>query len=222
MSNITLLSIELVICLITIIIIYKFYKTEGLYIYNILAFLLSTVMSLKIISIYNFDINLGIIPLVTIFIASNIIIQKKGPEEIKKVILTLLTTSIIGYGILYTTSLMTSSNINLFTNSSYDNIFNESLRIFFANIVTIIYTLLLNSKLYYYLKTSKNKIWISNLFSAIIIQFIASILFPVMAYSFIKAPIDIIKIIIIRYMLSLIVSIIGTITIYIANKIKEK
>jgi uncharacterized PurR-regulated membrane protein YhhQ (DUF165 family) len=65
-------------------------------------------------------------------------------------------------------------------------------------------------------------IWVSNLFSTIIIQFIASIFFPVLAYAFIKEPIDIIKIIIIRYMLSIIISIVGTIPIYIANKINKE
>ena len=202
--------------------LYKFYKIEGLYAYSIVSFILSNIMSLKLISLTNFDVNLGIIPLVTTFISSNIIIQKKGPEEIKRLILTIIGTSIIAYGILYLTSLMDSSNINLFTNKSYDNIFTDSVRIYFANIVTIIYTLLLNSKLYYYLKIMKNKIWISNLFSAIIIQFIASILFPIIAYAFIKEPIDIIKIIIIRYMISLVSAVIGTIPIYIANRIKEK
>ena len=222
MSNITLLSLELTTCLITIIILYKMYKIEGLYGYSIIAFILSNIMSLKTIELYNFNINLGLIPFTTIFIVSNIIIQKKGPEEIKKFILTLITLSIISYGILYLTSLLNSSNINLFTNKSYDNIFNLSERIYFANIVTMLYTLLFNSKLYYYLKVVKNRIWISNLFSSIIIQFISAILFPILAYAFINEPTKIIKLIIIRYMISLIVLLIGTINIYIANIIKEK
>ncbi len=179
-------------------------------------------MTLKIIPIYSFDINLGIVPLSTIFIASNIIIQKYGTDEIKKLTLTLVATSIISFAILYITSLLNSSNINLFTNKSYDNIFIDSERIYFANIVTILYTLLLNSKLYYYLKTVKNKIWISNLFSAIIIQFIVSLLFNVLAYVLIKEWLNIIQLIIIRYFISLLVLIFGTIVLYITRSIKEK
>lgn len=220
MSNISLLGIELIICLITIPIIYKIYKTEALYLYSIIAFILSNFMSLKTITIYNFDINLGIIPLISVFIASNIIIQKKGKEEIKNLILALITSSILSYGILYIVSKIDSSNITLFTNKSYDNILTNSARIYFANIVTILYTLLLNSKLYYSLKIIKNNIAISTIFTSIIIQFISSILFPVIAYTFIKEPIEIIKIIVIRYIISLIVSIFGTISIYITNKLK--
>lgn len=221
MNNITLLSIELIISIITMLLIYKVYKIKGLYVYSIVAFILSNIMSLKTISVYNFDTNLGIILFTTVFISNNIIIQKKGLEETKKLLLYIIACSIISYGILYITSLIGSSNINLFTNKSYDNIFINSARIYFANIVTILYSLLLNSKLYYSLKVIKNKIYISNLFTSIIAQFIASILFPIIAYAFIKSPVDIIKIIVIRYMISLIVSIIGTIVIYFANIIKE-
>ena len=175
-------------------------------------------MTLKLIPIFEFDTNLGIVPLATIFIASNIIVQKQGPEEIKKVTLTIIAFSIISFGILYLTSQLESSNINLFTNKSYDNIFMESARIYFANIATLLYSLLLNSKLYSYLKSVKNKIWISNIFASIIIQFIASILFNILAYIFVKELIEIIELIVLRYMISLIATIIGTINIYISIK----
>ena len=222
MNSIILLGIEAALCLIILTILYKCYKITGLYAYTISALILSSLMSLKTITIYNFDINLGIIPFITIFTAFNIIIQKKGPEETKNLLLTLIATSIISYSILYLVSIMSPSNINLFTNASYDNIFNNSLRIYFANLVTILYSLLLNTKLYSYLKKIKINILISNLFSNIIIQFLASILFGLISYIFISDPIDIIKIIMIRYLISLIIGILGTIPIYITKYIKEK
>ena len=91
MTNIYLLIIETIICLTIMMISYKKYKLDGLYGYIIIAFILSNIMSLKIIPFYGFDINLGIVPLTTTFIASNIIIQKYGTEEIKKLSITLVT-----------------------------------------------------------------------------------------------------------------------------------
>ena len=220
MNNIYLLCTELIICLLGLITMYKLFKFEGLYTYSIFAFIISCLMSLKIISLYSFDINLGIICYTSIFISSNIIIQKKGYDETKKLILYTVISGTIAYACFYLCSLMDSSNINLFTNKSFDNIFENSERLYFANIVTILYILILNGKLYYYLKRIKNKIWISNIFSGIIIQFISSILFCTISYALIKEPIDIIKLIIIRYMISLIVIIIGTIIIYISNIFK--
>jgi len=221
MNSITLLTIELILCFIIQIFLYKHYKTAGLYSYIIISLTLASLMSLKTITIYNFDINLGIIPFVTIFTSTNILIQKNGPDITKNLILTTSATFLISYALLYLVQMMESSKINLFTNASYDNIFIDSLRIYFANFVTILYSLLLNSKLYYYLKKMKNSIIISNLFSTIIIQFLASILFGLIAYTFIKEPIDIIKIIMIRYLISLIVGLLGTISILVTKKTTE-
>jgi len=222
MNSLNLLIIETIICLIMLIIMYKKYKIEGLYTYTIISLILSFLMSLKKVSIYDYDVNLGIIPLVTTFTSFNIVIQKKGVEETKKFLLTVLSTTLISYFIFLLISYMNSSNINLFTNASYDNIFRDSIRIYFANIVTILYGLLLNNKLYFYLKVMKNNILISNIFSTIIIQFIASIIFGLVAYVFTLEIIDIIKIIMIRYLISLVVGILSTIVIYVTKYIKEE
>lgn len=222
MSSLSLLIIELIICTVAIVILYKNYHLVGLYAYTIVSIILSCMMSFKMITIYNYDMNLGIIPLVTIFIVSNIIIQKNGPDETKKHLLLTVGILVISYIILLLIKQMSASRIGLFTSASYNNIFDNSLRIIFANAVTILYSLILNNKLYYYLKRMKNSIIISNIFSTIIIQFIASILFGVIAYTFIKEPIDIIKIIMIRYLVSLVVGLVGTIAIITTKYIKEQ
>lgn len=222
MTNITLLGVELILCLLLQIIIYKTHRIEGIYAYTIILFILSCITSLKVITIYNFELNLGFIPFITGILSTNIIVQKKGYNAIKNLVIVLIISLVASYAVLYLTSLLTSSQTMLFTNKSYDNIMLGSERLYFANITTILYTILLNSKLYYYLKRIKNKIWISNLFSGIIIQFIASILFIILAYTFIKEPIDMIKMIIIRYMISLIILIIGTIPLYITNILNKQ
>ena len=222
MSSLSLLIIELIVCIIAIVILYKNYHLVGLYAYTIASIILSCMMSFKMITIYNYDMNLGIIPLVTIFIVANIIIQKIGPEETKKHLLLTVTVLTVSYLILLLIKQMTASKIGLFASASYNNIFDNSLRIIFANIVTILYPLILNNKLYYYLKRMKNSIIISNIFSTIIIQFIASILFGIIAYTFVKEPIDIVKIIMIRYLVSLVVGLAGTLAIITTKYIKEQ
>ena len=82
MSQLSLLIIELVICLLMIIILYKKYSKLGLYVYCAISLILTSIMSLKTITLYNYDINLGITSFVTIFTVSNIIIQKNGVEEL--------------------------------------------------------------------------------------------------------------------------------------------
>ena len=222
MNNINLIVLEAGIFLIVIPIIYKLFDLKGLYTYTITLFIISTISSLKLITINDFDINLGITSFTTIIIISNIIVQKKGPKSIKSLILIMLLSILVSYSILYLTFLEQSNTVKLFTNESYNNIFSGSERILFANFVTLLYTSILNYKLYYYLKKIKNKIIVSNLFSSIIIHFISSIIFLVIAYAFVKEPVDIVKMIIIRYMISIIVSMVGTIPIYITNRINNK
>ena len=87
MMNIYLTCIELLIIIIIIPLIYKKYKIEGLYTYTIIAFILSNIMSLKNISIFNFKLNLGVVLFTSVFIASNIIVQRKGYKEVKRLVL---------------------------------------------------------------------------------------------------------------------------------------
>ena len=220
MNSIALLSIELIVSLFILMFLYRNYKEKGIYTFIIIAFILSSIMSLKTITIMGFDMNLGIVQFTSIYIAANILIQKQGPDSQKELIITLLLSSIVFYLIIYLVSLMEGSRINLFTSASYDNLFKNHMRILFANLVTILYTLLLNSKLYYYLKKMKNNILVSNLFSSIIVSFLAAILFSIVAYTFELEIINIIKLIMIRYLVSLIVGLLGTVCIYTSKYIK--
>ena len=222
MSQINLLIIEFIVCQLLLLILYKKYNKTGIYIFCGIALTLSSIMSLKTITLYEYDMNLGMIPFAAIFTSANILIQKNGVDDAKTLLLTTMGSSLISYIILFLVSFMDSSNINLFSNASYDNIFNESIRIYFATFVTTLYSLLLDIKLYYYLKRIKNNILVSNIFSSIIIYFISSILFGLIAYIFSKEAIDIIKIIMIRYLACLLIGILSSIVIYISKFIKEK
>ena len=216
------LLIELVLCYTVIIYLYKKYQYNGMHAYATIAFIISNLMSLKTVEIFGFDLNLGIIPFISVFIVSNIIIQKKGKEENKNLIINILLTSTISYIILLLVSKMDSSIIKQFSNASFDNIFINSARMYFSNIVTMLYMLYFNSSLYYYLKKEKNKIWISNIVSTIIIQFFSTIIFILLRYAITTDITKILEMMLIRYALSIIIGISGTIIVYINNNIKEK
>ena len=171
MNEIYLLIIELILCFSILLLLYKIYHKTGIYAYCIISMILTSIMSLKTITLYDYDMNLGIIPFVTLFTASNILIQKNGTEEPKTLLLVTTISSLIGYIILLLISYITPSSINLFMSASYDNIFNGSIRL-------------------------------------------------LIAYIFSKDLIDIIKIIMIRYLISLCVGILSTIVIYITKFFK--
>lgn len=218
MRNILLIIGEMIVCYLAIIILYKKYKTDGLYTYGILATFSSCIISLKQIDIFNVSIPLGLAVSISIIITGNLITQKKGPEEIKTYLLLIFITILFSFIFLNLSGLMEISQYNEISNKSYNSIFKYNIRIYLSLAISLITSTYLSSKLYYLIKRVKNKIILSNIFSIIIVELIDNILFILISYLFEYKGIEIIICIVFRYMIKTILGIIGTIPIYIANK----
>lgn len=218
MRNIMLIVAEVVVCYLSMIILNKKYKTDGLYVFGIIATFLSCIMSLKQIELMGVNVPIGFGLTTSLIIAGNIITQKRGTEEVKTYIGLIFITALVSCCFLNLSGLMEASDYNLYANKSYDSIFEYNLRIYLALIISTILSVFLNSKLYYELKKIRNQIIFSNIFSIIIIELLDNIIFVLIAYLFEYKIINIILCIIFRYMIKTIIGIIGTIPIYITNK----
>ena len=218
LKNLILIFGEVIICYISLLLLSKKYKTDGIYVFAIIATFMSCIMSLKQITIMNIDIPIGFGVTTTLITASNIITQKKGKEEIKTFLTLILVTALLSCCFLNLSGLMESSIYNEFANKSFDSIFKYNLRIYIAVIISLILSSWLSSKLYYLIKRLQNKIILSNIFSIIIIELIENITFILIAYLFEYKSVELILCIVLRYMIKTTIGIIGTIPIYIANK----
>ena len=218
MRNIILIVSEVIICYISLLILNKKYKTDGIYVFAIVATFASCIMSLKQIEIMGVTIPIGFGVTTSLIVAGNLITQKRGPEELKTYLILILVTALVSCCFLNMSGLMESSNYNKFANKSYDSIFKYNLRVYIALIVSIITTTYLSSKLYYLIKRLQNKIILSNIFSIIIVEFVENLLFILIAYLFECEIIDLILCLVFRYMIKTIIGLIGTIPLYIANK----
>lgn len=219
MNNIILIAIEIIICYIAIILLYKNYKIDGLYIYGIIATIASCIMCLKQIEVLSVNIPIGFGVTMSLIIAGNLITQKKGPEELKTYLSLILITTLVSCCFLNLTGLIESSKYNTYANKSFDNIFKYNLRIYIAFLISTLTSVWLSSKLYYYLKKIQNNIITSNMFTIIIIGLLENIIFVFIAYLFEYELIDIVLCILFRYLIKTLIGIIGTTTIYIGNKI---
>ena len=218
MRNVILIVAEVIICYFAIILLNKKYKTDGLYVYGIIATFISCIMNLKQIDLLGITIPIGFGVTTSLIIAGNIITQKRGPEEIKTYIALILVTSLVSCCFLNMSGLMESSDYNKYANKSYDSIFEYNLRVYMATIISIISSIWLSSKIYYTLKKIKNKIAISNIFSIIIVELLENVSFVLIAYLFEYKPINVILCIIFRYIIKTAIGMLGTIPIYITNK----
>ena len=218
MRNLLLVLAETLVCYIGIIILNKKYKTDGLYVYAIIATFLSCIMSLKQIDLVSVTVPIGFGVTTSLIIAGNIITQKRGTDEIKTYILLIIVTALVSFCFLNMSGLMKSSDYNLYANKSYDSIFEYNLRVYIANLISLPLCVWLNSKLYYEIKKIKNNIALSNIFSIVIIELLENIIFILIGYLFEYELINIILCIIFRYMIKAVIGAIGTIPIYISNK----
>ena len=218
MRNLLLVLSETIICYISILVLNKKYKTDGLYVYAIIATFISCIMSLKQIDLVSITVPIGFGVTTSLVIAGNIITQKRGTDEIKTYILLIIVTALVSFCFLNMSGLMKSSDYNLYANKSYDSIFEYNLRVYIANLISLPLCVWLNSKLYYEIKKIKNNIALSNIFSIVIIELLENIIFILIGYLFEYELINIILCIIFRYMIKAVIGAIGTIPIYISNK----
>lgn len=219
--NISLLFLEILFSSVAIIYLLKKYKYDGIYLIILIFSILIGLISQKTVQILQLKINLGFIMTSLIIISSNIIVQKKGPSEIKEIISIIILSNVTVYIFSILSSIITTSDINELSNYAFDKIFYLNKRTFFASIISIIISIYLNSMLYHQIRQIKNKIWISNILSTIIICLIESTLFCIISYAFKLSTINTIELIVIRYVFTTIIGIIGTNIIYIANKIER-
>ena len=220
--NLLFLLIEVILSYIILLFVCKKYKEEGIYIWIIVILLTSSIMSIKSIEINNVNIALGIGVSSSIYIANNILIQKKGTEHMKKITTIMLIISFIFISLLILFSGLQISDYNNISNLMYNNVIFSNIKFIIANVISIITAIYINNFLYYELRKVKNKIWISNIFSSLIFAFVESIIF-VLITKFINGSLYVVMMtIVIRYILRLIILIIGTDVIYIANNFRER
>ena len=217
--NYILIIIEVLLSYLTLLLFHKKFKLDGIYYYIIMATILSNIMLLNTIDILTYPISVGFGITSSIVIATIILTHKRGPSELSKLIITIIISSIISYSYLTLSSYMGISGTNKYTNISYSIIFKNNIRMYLANTISLILSIYLSTKLYHTMKQIKNKIWISNIFTTVIVEFIESIIFCVIAYIFSLKVIDLIMVIVIRYIIRTLIECLGTTVIYIDDKI---
>ena len=218
MRNILLIIAEMLVCYSLMLILSKKYKTDGLYVYGIVATFTTCIMSLKSIDIMNIPVPIGFASSISIIVAGNLITQKRGSEELKTYLSLILITSLVSCSFLNLSGLMEPSKFNEMANNSFNSIFKYNIRMYLALIFSITLSTYLSSKIYYLIKRLQNKIILSNIFSIIIVEFLDNIIFVLIAYLLSYETIDLVLCIVFRYMIKTLIGLLGTIPLYISNK----
>lgn len=194
-------------------IVYKKQKYEGLQILLITYTILGTILPLKEISIFALPIPISLISGVSIFTIINIILQNQGKEKAMQELWLIWLVSVFSYIILAISSLSPS-----YITTSFNQIFGNNLKIFASSTIALLTSLILNIKLYYFLRRAKNKIWISNILSGIIVQFVYTLIYFLLS-AHLYLPLETLSgSIIITSGLRILINTIETIPLYIISK----
>lgn len=219
--NIILLFSEVLVSSLILIYLYKKYQCDGIYIWIMLFSLLIGLFSQVRVEIFSMDVNLGVGINALLFIAENILVQKKGPSEVIKVISLVILSNVMLYCFSILTTICDVSDINVITNNAFDKVFYLNNRVYFSSVISILVSIWLDAMLYHQIRQIKNKIVISNVLSTIIIHFIECVIFCFMTYVFKMPIINVIELIVIRYIFKVIIGLVGTNVIYIVNSIER-
>ena len=220
MRNTILIVAESLIAFIILVILAKKYKTDGIYVFGIVATFISCIVGLKKVSIMDISVPIGFGVTTSLIIGGNIITQKKGPDALKTYLILILITFLISCSYINLSVLLKESEYNYFANLSYNNIFTLNIKYYLGLIISLIASIFISSKLYYLLKKTQNKVILSNLFAVIIVEFIENTIFVIITYINEYPIVDIALCIVFRYTIKTIIGIFGTIPLYIVNKFK--
>ena len=221
--NYIYLLIEVIFVFGLMVLFYKFGKKDGLFTYISFMSVVLSIIMFKSIDILSFEVDLGIPIVMAMFMCSNIIIQRYGIDEIKRIIKCFIVPYVLIVVILSLTSLITSSEYNMTTNNAFDSLFGynlDNIRLVISGLLSIGFMLWYNGYIYYSIRKSKNKYLFSNIGSMLIIQFIESIVFVLIAY---VGSFDInmlFGMIVIRYLFKVVIGAIGLIPVSIIMKMK--
>lgn len=223
--NYIVLCIEILLTFFLIFLAYKMGKKDGLYLCITLFSSVLCVMLFKIVNIFDFDVNMGIPFIVGIFLVNNIIIHRYGFDELKRILSTFGIAYIFTYMIIMITTLITYSKYNGVNNDSYNLLFGYNLyniRYFVGGLLSIGMVIWTGSNIYDSIRKNKNNVIFNNIGSIFIVLFIESIIFVNIAHAGNYSITELFGMVVIRYLIGVVIGILGLIPVYLLVKRKDK
>ena len=222
--NFLILLVESLLIYAMMFLFFKQERKEGLYIYIAILSGILSIVSYECVNIFGFEVNMGLPIIMGIFISNNLIIQRYGLDEVKRIIKTFVISGVLVYFFVNIIGFMMDSSFNIVTNATFDSLFSyniRSVRVFISLVLSISFLLWYNGNIYYYIRRSRNKILFSNIGSILIIQFIESIMFIFIAYLFVYDITSLFGMLVIRYLVKVVLGAIGVIPLYVMAKMKD-
>lgn len=218
--NEVLWILTLVLSFISIILCYKYLGKNGLFLWIVVATLVSNIQTVKTVELFGLETSLGTILYGSTFLATDILNYKYGLKESRKTIIYGFL-SMIMMTIFMVICLLYQPSINDFAQESLSTIFSFNIRITIASLVGFGVSQFIDTFLFHKLQKKYNKLWLSNNASTMICQVVDTIIFTLITYVGTMNSNAIIEIMISMYIFKLMVALLDTPFMYLASKIQK-
>lgn len=213
--NLIIFILELLLSFIIIYFSFKHNIPRNILIIQLI--ILSSVMGVKLITINSTDIQLGLLFSTIIYILCNIVIQKKGIEQIN-----VYLKGIIFYTFIFMLIIFSNEIISFLNNSNLiisDLIYLPHIKIILSNSLALIIGIYVNSYMYYDIKKNKNNIILSTISSGILALAIECLIFSILTFDFNDSIVLFITSLSYKFLIKFIILILGIPLIYKFSKI---
>jgi uncharacterized integral membrane protein (TIGR00697 family) len=223
MPNELLWLILALVDLISLIIVFKLFGKEGLYIAITISIILCNIQVLKIINMFGLTTTLGNILYGSIFLATDILSEVYGKKEARKGVW-------VGFYALFFTTVIMQLALRFkpapddFIDPALQQIFNFLPRVALASMIAYAISQLHDVWFYHLIgeKTKRRHLWLRNNLSTMVSQFIDTIIFCSIAFWGVFPTTIFIEIAITTYLFKLAVAVIDTPFIYLAKRIANQ
>lgn len=212
--------ISLLLSFVIALLSYKYLGKIGLFIWIVVATIVSNIQTVKIINLFGLETSLGTILYGSTFLATDILNYKYGEKEARKTIVYGFVAMIV-MTLFMSISLIYNPSTNDFSQDSLKTIFSLNIRITIASLIAFGISQLIDTWLFSKLQKKYNKLWLSNNASTIFCQLIDTILFTIITYIGTVNFSTLVEIMLSMYLLKFIVAILDTPFMYMASKIKS-
>ena len=181
MNSIIIVLLLILVSLLLIYSIYKIYDKRGLYFSLVIMNIMSFILSFKIIKTFSLNINLGLIPMISIFTIIYIIITKYSIKDKKTILSLSLYTNIITSILILITNYFiptVSETISISIKGTFE--YNYKILILYPIIILLSQYIII--KLFNYLKELQSNIIINITLTYITTGLVYTLVFYLIAY----------------------------------------
>lgn len=218
--NILLGVVSLLLTFSLLIIVEKFFKKEGLFVWVSIATIIANILVCKSIELFSFTTNLGNILFASSFLATDIMSEKYGAKESRKAIILGVVSQVI-FVIMTQIGLLYIPAPEDLAQESMKGLFSINLRVSIASIVMYFVSNMADIYIFEKIKEKvPGKLWLRNNVSTMICNSLENYFFSFLAFAGLMDIPTILSIATLASILEIVIAVCDTPFLYLSKKLK--